>query len=129
MKNLVTSILFMTISFIAICQNNDNIKALITGYKENDTIKLDDFLKIKEISLNKNNYTVISFVLVYTDNKYDFMMKGNSNNLNDEMKKRLLNFKNMNRKFLKITLKAITVQTPQNEQIKISPLKYILKIK
>ncbi len=129
MKKLVTIFVFVTITFFAPAQDRNNVRALISGYKENDTIRLDDFLKIKEISLSNKNYKVENFVLVYTDNGYDFMMKGNSNTLNEEMKNRLLKFKSRNIKYLKITLKAIAYKTSQNEEIKTGPIKYVLKIK
>lgn len=121
--------MLIAITFIAVCQVKDNIQTRIPNYKENDTIKLDDLLKIRNIFLCDKNYPVVSFVLVYTYSNYDYMMVSNSNNLTEDMKNRLMKFKNMNVKFLKISFKAITVRTPQNEEIKTRALKYNLKIK
>jgi hypothetical protein len=128
MKKLVTISVFIAMTIFILGQDKNNVRPFITGYKENDTIRLDDFLKIKEISLS-NKSKVESFVLVYTDNGYDFMMKGISNTLNEEMKARLLKFKNRNLKYLKISLKAVAYRTPQNEELKTGPVKYVLRIK
>jgi len=129
MKRIVAFLMLIAITFIAVCQVKDNIQTRIPNYKENDTIKLDDLLKIRNIFLCDKNYPVVSFVLVYTYSNYDYMMVSNSNNLTEDMKNRLMKFKNMNVKFLKISFKAITVRTPQNEEIKTRALKYNLKIK
>ena len=128
MKKLLTFSVFIAITIFIWGQDKNNVRPFIPGYKENDTIRLDDFLKIKEISLS-NKSKVESFVLVYTDNGYDFMMKGNTNTLNEEMKARLLKFKSRNLKYLKISLKAVAYRTLQNEEIKTGPVKYVLKIK
>jgi hypothetical protein len=130
MKKILTFLILISITITAICQEKDNIQIRIPGFRENDTIKLDDLLKMKDVFLCNKNYPVVSFVLVYNYSNFDYMMISNSNSLTEDMKKRLLGFKDRNVKFLKISFKAITVITPQNEQIKTGPpLKYILRIK
>lgn len=130
MKRIITSLVFILIAFIASSQDKNNIKIQMRGYKENDTVRIDDLLKIKDIFLCNKNYPVVSFVFVYTYGLNDFMMISNSNNLTEDMKNRLIKFRSMNVAVMKISFKAITVVTPQNEQIKTSPsLKFILRIK
>jgi len=128
MKKLFTLSVFIAITIFSWGQDRNTVRPFIPGYKENDTIRLDDFLKIKEISLS-NKAKVESFVLVYTDNGYDFMMKGKSNTLNEEMKARLLKFKARNIKYLKIAIKAVAYKTPQNEEQRTGQVKYVLRIK
>jgi hypothetical protein len=58
------------------------------------------------------------------------MMVSKSNKLTDDMKKRLIGFERMNVKLLKISFKAITVETSLKEQVKTGlQLKYTLRIK
>jgi hypothetical protein len=130
MKKIVTFLMLMAITIIAHCQDKDNIQIRIPDYKENDTINLEDLLNMEYIFLCNKNYLIISFVLVYTYGNNDFMMISKSNKLTDDMKKRLIGFENMNVKLLKISFKAITVETTLKEQIKTGPqLKYTLRIK
>lgn len=127
MKKEITFFVFIIITIYAIGQNT-NVRPYITGYKENDTIRIEDFLKIKEIALN-NKSKVEGFVLVYYDNGYPFMMKGTSNTLNEEMKARLLKFKSRNLNYMKIEIKAVAYRNSKNEEIRTGPVKYVLKIK
>ncbi|MCX6302313.1 MAG: hypothetical protein NTW82_09015 [Bacteroidia bacterium] len=130
MKKIVTFLMLIAITIIAHCQDKDNIQIRIPDYKENDTIILEDLLNMEYIFLCNKNYLIISFVLVYTYGNNDFMMISKSNKLTDDMKKRLIGFESMNVKFLKISFKAITVETSLKEQIKTGPqLKYTLRIK
>lgn len=130
MKKIVTFLMLIAITIIAHCQDKDNIQIRIPDYKENDTIILEDLLNMEYIFLCNKNYLIISFVLVYTYGNNDFMMVSKSNKLTDDMKKRLIGFESMNVKFLKISFKAITVETSLKEQIKTGPqLKYTLRIK
>jgi hypothetical protein len=127
MKRAVFLSILAAITLNAVSQVN-NIQVHLSGYNVNDTIRLDDLLKISKMFLNSRNYPVISFVMVYNYGNYDYMMISNSNSLTEDMKNRLTKFRTMNVRILKISFKAITVVTPQNEQIKLGPLKYILKI-
>jgi hypothetical protein len=130
MKKLFVSLVFTAITFIAFCQVKNNIQVQIPGYKENDTIKLEDLLNMGYIFQCNKNYPVVSFVLVYTYGNNDYMMISKSNKLTDDMKSRLIRFETINVKILKISFKAITVETSLKEQIKTGPqLKYTLKIK
>jgi hypothetical protein len=130
MKIIVTFLMLIAITNIAHCQDKDNIQIRIPDYKENDTINLQDLLNMEYIFLCNKNYLIISFVLVYTYGNNDFMMISKSNKLTDDMKKRLIGFESMNVKLLKISFKAITVETSLKEQIKTGPqLKYTLRIK
>jgi len=129
MKKIVAFIGLLSITFFAICQNKDNIQTRIPDYNEKDTIKLDDLLSRKDIFICNKNYPVLSFVLVYKYGNNDYMMISKSNYLTEDMKTRLVKFKSMNIAFLNLSFKAITVRTPQMEEIKTGPLKYILKIK
>jgi len=131
MKRTVLSLLFAGITFISLCQTKYNIEVQIPGYKENDTINLVDLLNMNYIfQCNNKNFPIVGFVLVYTYGNNDYMMISKSNKLTDDMKNRLIRFESMNVKILKISFKAITVETSLKEQIKTGPqLKYILRIK
>jgi hypothetical protein len=128
MKRFILSLAFAAITLLVVCQDKVSYQAQVSNYRENDTIKLEDLLKLKDIFTINKNCPVLSFVLVYNYGNYDFMMIGKSNSLTDDMKNRLTKFKSMKVKSLKITFKAITIKTPLNEEIKLKPLKYCLKI-
>lgn len=129
MKNIFASLLFAALSLSAVSQLQYNIQVEIPGYKQNDTIDLVDLLNMEYIFQCNEKFPITGFVLVYNYGNYDYMMISKSNNLTDDMKNRLTRFESMKVKILKISFKAITVETNLKEQIKTTrQLKYILRI-
>lgn len=129
MKNIFASLLFAALSLSAVSQLQYNIQVEIPGYKQNDTIDLVDLLNMEYIFRCNEKFPITGFVLVYNYGNYDYMMISKSNNLTDDMKNRLTRFESMKVKILKISFKAITVETNLKEQIKTTrQLKYILRI-
>ena len=130
MKKLLISLVFVTIcNLIANCQNSNNIQAMIAEYKENDTLTIDDFLTLKEMDLNDSDYKITSFALILVDSGFVKEIKSNSNLITDQMKDALLNFNDKSKEVTKIYFKNITIQSPQNQELKIKSLVYILKLK
>jgi hypothetical protein len=129
MKKLLVSFALIAISFIANSQNVDNVQAMITGYKLNDTIKVSDFLKLSEISLNNKDYRIVSFRLTFEENKLLKAQDSKSNKISDEQKNMVSNIKDKDREVRKMYIENIVVQKSQNKSIEIKPLIYSLKIK
>ena len=128
MKKLVFSLLFITVSLIAICQDNANLNANIAGYKANDTIRIADCFKLSEISLNNKGYSIVSFTLLFSDNGYDFEYVSNSNKFTEEMKNALSKLKLKADVTKYMVIKDINVQSSQNKKEKIENLFYKLKM-
>jgi hypothetical protein len=132
MKKLLISFAIIAISLIANCQNTDNVQAMIPGYKMKDTIKMVDFLKLSEISLNNKEYSILEFRISFEDNGLFRSYNNNSNNkITDQMKNSLSNIKDKikDRDIIKIYIENITVQKSLGKEINISPLIYNLKIR
>jgi hypothetical protein len=128
MKNYLISLSLLAISIMANCQESSSIIAGIEGYKAKDTIKVGDFLKTAEISLNNKEYQILNFTFFYYDAGYDYEIISNSNKITDEMKKGISGIKNEDTKFRYIVFKNITVQTPQKNKIQIGDVIYCLKM-
>jgi beta-lactamase regulating signal transducer with metallopeptidase domain len=107
----------------------EKVQAVITGYKMNDTIKMADFLKLSEISLNNREYSVLSFQLAFEDNGIDFIAHSNSNKITEEQKNIFLKRKDKTKDIIRIYIERIKVQQSQGNIIDIPPLIYSLKIK
>jgi hypothetical protein len=129
MKKLLVLFVFVAACSIAAGQTKEAVKAIIPGYKINDTIKVDDLLFINGITLSNKSYKIISFALAYEDAGYNVRYQAKSNLMTQEMKNGLKKLKNKNYVFTKIYFEDILVKTPQGKQIKINPLIYTLKTK
>jgi hypothetical protein len=130
MKKLLFFFVFMVASIIGNCQVKDNIQAQIAGYKYNDTIKVDDFLRIGELSLNSKEYSIESFSLSFTYGGFNMEYKSNSKGLTEEMKKELMIFSGKkDLQVLTINLFDISITKPKTKPIKIGDLIYRLKMK
>jgi hypothetical protein len=128
MKKLVFYLTFIAISLIANCQDKANIQAVIAGYKSNDTIKMADFLKLSEISLNNKDYWIAGFTMLFKDGEYDIELGSNSNKITDAMKSAFRNLKERSDKIKYIVFKDINVQKTQTKKIKIDDLVCKLKL-
>ena len=63
--------------------SSDNVKVSIKGYNANDTIKLDDFLRLSELSLNNKNYSIASYRFSYTKHGLTSEVYAKSNEFSD----------------------------------------------
>jgi hypothetical protein len=122
MKKILFSLSLMAITLFIKGQDNKEVSALLNGYKASDTILIDDFIKINELSLSKPGYSITSFVLIFVDNGYQNEVPGKSAEITEEMKKSLLNRISKNDKLIRITFSEIKVKTPSNNEIKIGSL-------
>jgi len=129
MKKLFLSFTLIAISFIANCQNVDKVQAMITGHKMNDTIKIADFLKLSEISLNNKEYSIVSFRQSFKDGNLYESHDSNSNKITDEMKNGLSKMKNKDPEIMKIYIENINVQKSKGKAINISPLIFNIETK
>jgi len=129
MKKLLIFFALVAISFAANCQNNVKVQAMIAGYKINDTIKVADFLKLTEISLNNKEYSIVSFELSFDAKGYKISTESTSNKITDQMKssfsKNLPNQMDM----IRIYIEKIVVQKPKSKSFIVEPLVYILRLK
>lgn len=128
MKKIVLLLALCSIFFIANCQDKENIQAQIFGHKPNDTISIDDFLNIGELSLNNNDYVIESFGLDFIDSGFFREFSSSSNKLTDEMKNAISNLKKRNMKTTKIFFEKIRVKSPQGKILTIGGLLHVLKI-
>jgi hypothetical protein len=128
MKKLLLFLTFISCSLFANSQDNARIQVLIGGHNSNDTIKIADFLKFTDVSLNNKDYSIVNFTLLFTDNGYDFLYVSNSDKITNEMKNALSKIKNKDSKIKYIVIKNITAQTSQNKKTKIEDAVFKLKL-
>jgi beta-lactamase regulating signal transducer with metallopeptidase domain len=111
----------------------EKVQAMITGYKMNDTIKMADFLKLSEISLNNREYSVLSFQLAFDENDdkngISYIAHSNSNKITEEQKNIFSKRKDKTKDIIRIYIESIRAQNSQGKIIDIPPLIYSLKIK
>jgi hypothetical protein len=126
MKKLFLNLALIAVSLIANSQNNVNIRAMIAGYKTNDTIKIADFLKLTEITLNNKEYSIVKFTLFFSDGLSDYEEVSNSNKITDKMKSGLSKVQMHDSKPRHIVIKDISAQSSQNKSLKLENLVYII---
>jgi hypothetical protein len=127
MKKLLFSLVFISVSLIVSAQSNINVRAMIPGYTTNDTIKIADFLKLKEITLNNKEYSVVKFTLLFSDGKYDYEDVSKSNKITDDMKNTVSKVQLKDSKPRHIILKDIYVQSSQDKNLKIENIIYTVR--
>jgi hypothetical protein len=128
MRKLLIILVFTLTSIASMSQNAAGVKAFIEGYKISDTLKIDDLIRIGEISLDNKDLSVVSFTLTFMDRGFLQEYKATSNKLTDEMKTALVSLKSKNMKSVKLLFENIIVRTPQNTKINIGILLYKVKI-
>ena len=126
MKRLI---LLVIVSFIvSIALGQTNIEAFLYGHKANDTISIDDFLCIQNLSVNNGDYTILGFQLNIMDRGFLKEFKSDSDKITQEMKDAVENLKNKNMKVTKIFFENIKVKTPEGKIKTIGGLLHIIKI-
>lgn len=129
MKKILFSIMFSVISLIGNCQNLPRVNAMLTGYKKRDTIKIADFLKLSEVSLDNKEYSITSFNMTFYDGGSTVRFDSNSNKITDEMKNGLSNRKDKDSKFFILYIQRITAIKSQNETVRVPALAYLIQNK
>ena len=129
MKKLVILLSIISFTIIAIGQNKGTAHAYLEGYKTNDTIRIDDLIRVGEISIDNNSFSVVNFKLVFIDGGFLAEYKSSSNKFTEEMKNALLKLKTRNTKSVKILFEDIIVLTPENTKSNIGILLFKVKIK
>jgi hypothetical protein len=127
MKKHLLFLVFIAVTITVNSQSNVNVRAMIHGYAINDTIKIADFLKLSEISLNNKEYSIGSFTLFFSDGVSDFEEVSNSGKITDKMKSALSKLQAHDSKPRHIVMKDISVKSSANKTLKLDNLVYILK--
>lgn len=126
MKNIF--LMTIAICIVSITAGQTNIEAFLYGYKGNDTITIDNFLCIQNLSVNNGDYTIVGFQLNIMDRGFLKEFKSDSDKITQEMKDAVENLKNKNMKVTKIFLESIKAKTPEGKIKTIGGLLYIIKI-
>lgn len=129
MRKLIILLSLITIAFVGNCQHNNNLQAVIQGYKTSDTVMIDDFLKIGEISLNNSTYTIEEFGLILMDSGFLKEFKCNSNKITDDVRNAILDLKKGNMKKTKMLIENPRIKTPEGKIMTLGCTLYILQIK
>lgn len=129
MKKFIILLLICIISINSMCQDYNSIQVQIRGYKPNDTIAIDDFLNIGELSIDNNVYVIVGFGLDFIDSGFFKEFKSNSNKLTEEMRIAITDLKKRNMKTTKIFFENIKVKSPQGKIYSGFGILHVLKIK
>lgn len=126
MKRLILLAVAIYIASTAVGQTN--IEAFLNGYKANDTIAINDFLNIQNLSVSNSDYTVVGFQLNIMDRGFLKEFKSDSDRITQEMMTAIESLKNKNMKTTKIFFENIKVKTPEGKVKIIGGLLHIIKI-
>jgi len=129
MKKILLALTVLTITIFANGQDKNKVQAMLPGYKPNvDTIELADFLKISDLVLNDNKYSILGFDFTFTHDGYETTLHCHSSKLTDNIKDSIIKSKEKNIKIIKIYFENIVVKSKDDLNIKISPIFYNIKI-
>lgn len=128
MKKLLLSLTLVSITLFVSSQGITKIQANIGGYKTGDTIKIADFLKLSEVSLNNEEYSIVSFVLLISDKDWDYEMMSKTKEITYQMYDAMSRMKGTDTKIRVVVFKDITVQSSGNKTTKIDNLVYKIKL-
>jgi len=127
MKKILTIIAFATISAIAFCQTKEAVQPQLEGYKQNDTVKFDDFIKNGKLTVNSEEYKVVGFTLmVWAGFVQEY--KSDSCTITDEMRKVLEELKSKGFKTSKIYFHDIKIKNSKGKIKTTGDLIYKLKL-
>lgn len=105
-----------------------NIEVFLNGHKGSDTIAIDNFLSIQNLSVSNKDYTVAGFQLNIMDRGFLSEFRSSSDKITQEMMNAIEALKNKNMKTTKIFFENIKVKTPEGNVKDIGGLLYIIKI-
>jgi len=105
-----------------------NIEVFLNGHKGGDTIAIDNFLSIQNLSVSNNDYTVAGFQLNIMDRGFLKEFRSSSDKITQEMMNAIEALKNKNMKTAKIFFENIKVKTREGNVKDVGGLLYIIKI-
>jgi|GEM_PF-5550107 len=105
-----------------------NIEVFLDGHKGGDTIAIENFLSIQNLSVSNKDYTVAGFQLNIMDRGFLREFRSSSDKITQEMMNAIEALKNKNMKTTKIFFENIKVKTPEGNVKDIGGLLYIIKI-
>lgn len=126
MKKLI--LLAIASCIVSITAGQTNIEVFLNGHKGNDTIAIDNFLSIQNLSVSNKDYTVAGFQLNIMDRGFLREFRSSSDKITQEMMNAIEALKNKNMKTTKIFFENIKVKTPEGNVKDIGGLLYIIKI-
>jgi beta-lactamase regulating signal transducer with metallopeptidase domain len=110
-------------------QNDQKIQVFLEGYIPSDTISISNFLMLSKLTLNSPEYSIVSFTMLISSGGWDYEDISNSNNITANMKKIISEIAKKETKCRYIGFKDIIVKKPKGEDISLSPVFYVLKMK
>ncbi len=113
---------------VSITTGQTNIEVFLNGHKGNDTIAIDDLLRIQNLSVSNNDYMVVGFQLNIMDRGFLKEFRSSSDKITQEMINAVEALKNKNIKTSKIFFENIKVKMPEGNVKDIGGLLYIIKI-
>ncbi len=105
-----------------------NIEVFLNGHKGGDTIAIDNFLSIQNLSVSNNDYTVAGFQLNIMDRGFLKEFRSSSDKITQEMMNAIEALRNKNMKTTKIFFENIKVKTPEGVIKDAGGLLYIIKV-
>ncbi|NVO03366.1 MAG: hypothetical protein HXX09_11765 [Bacteroidetes bacterium] len=136
MKRVIVIFVILMATYGAKCQeqlsrgiNNEAVAVRIDGYKTNDTIKLDDFLRLSELSLNNKEYSIASYKFSYTKHGVTKEVVAKSNELTDTIMYNLREEKNDKKYYsvLLVHIDNIKLKSKDGSKKVAPPLTYFIK--
>ncbi len=113
---------------VSITAGQTNIEVFLNGHKGGDTIAIENFLSIQNLSVSNKNYMVVGFQLNIMDRGFLKEFRSSSDKITQEMMNAIETLKNKNMKTTKIFFENIKVKTPEGNVKDIGGLLYIIKI-
>jgi len=127
MKKPLTIIVFTTIATIAFCQSKETIQPQLEGYKQNEIVKYDDFIKNGKLTVNSDEYKVVGFTLmVWAGVVQEY--KSDTCTITDEMRRILEELKSKGFKTSKIYFHDIKIKNSKGKIKTTGDLFYKLKL-
>ena len=127
MKKPLTIIVFSTIATIAFCQSKETIQPQLEGYKQNEIVKYDDFIKNGKLTVNSDEYKVVGFTLmVWAGVVQEY--KSDTCTITDEMRRILEELKSKGFKTSKIYFHDIKIKNSKGKIKTTGDLFYKLKL-
>jgi len=113
---------------VSITTGQTNIEVFLNGHKGGDTIAIDNFLSIQNLSVSNKDYTVAGFQLNIMDRGFLKEFRSSSDKITQEMMNAIEALKNKNMKTAKIFFENIKVKTREGNVKDVGGLLYIIKI-
>lgn len=126
MRKLI--LLAISSCIVSITTGQTNLEVFLNGHKGGDTIAIENFLSIQNLSVSNNDYTVAGFQLNIMDRGFLKEFRSSSDKITQEMMNAIEALKNKNMKTAKIFFENIKVKTREGNVKDVGGLLYIIKI-